>query len=77
MLFPIKGIEHAGRALNKRRKTVGMTQAELARLSNVSQSSISDIETGHVTPSLETYLRLLNCLEAELHICKKIETRPC
>ncbi|WP_368075956.1 helix-turn-helix domain-containing protein [Leisingera sp. NJS204] len=27
-----------------------MTQLELARLSNVAQSSISDIETGTVTP---------------------------
>ncbi|QAX28870.1 XRE family transcriptional regulator [Leisingera sp. NJS204] len=46
----INGIEHAGQALKQHRKAVGMTQLELARLSNVAQSSISDIETGTVTP---------------------------
>ena len=44
--------------LKKRRKELGLTQAELAKKSGVSQQAISFIESGRNTPS-EGTLRLL------------------
>lgn len=66
--IPIKTVKHAGLALKELRKTLGMTQNDLARQSGAAQSSISDIETGAVVPGLDTYIRLLDVLNSSLRV---------
>jgi transcriptional regulator with XRE-family HTH domain len=45
-----------------------MTQKQLADLTGTAQSTISDIETGVVSVSLDVYLRLLEALGSDLTV---------
>ncbi len=48
------------------RKALGLTQTALARLSNVSQSTIVKIEKKQMNPSYDVVRRVYNALQAEL-----------
>ena len=48
----------------KRRRSLGINQRELARLSGVSQSFIAKIETGRINPSYELAKTIFNALES-------------
>jgi predicted transcriptional regulator len=50
----------------KRRRELGMTQAEAARLAGVRQSYLSSIETGKIEPRLGTLQEIARSLRAEL-----------
>ena len=52
--------------LEKRRKELKMSQAELAEKVNVSNNHISSIETGKQIPSLTTFVK----------ICEQLDTTP-
>ena len=67
----ISSVQQAGTVLKDRRKAIGMTQAELAKKTGAAQSSISDIETGAVVPSLETYIRLLKVVGSDLNVVRR------
>src|SRR5207245_9719890 len=54
------------------RKALGLTQTALARLSNVSQSTIVKIEKKQMNPSYDVVRRIMNSLQAEM---KKQEKR--
>ncbi len=45
-----------------------MTQKQLAETTGTAQSTISDIETGVVSVSLDVYLRLLEALGVDLTV---------
>ena len=62
----IRSIRQAGVNLRALRKARNMTQKQLSDATGTAQSSISDIETGYVSVSLDVYLRLLEALDAEL-----------
>ena len=64
----IRSLRQAAAALRARRRTQGMTQKQLAETTGTAQSTISDIETGVVSVSLDVYLRLLEALGAELTV---------
>ena len=49
-----------------------MTQKQLAQVTGTAQSTVSDIETGVVSVSLDVYLRLLEALGADLAVTKRI-----
>ena len=49
-----------------------MTQKQLAQATGTAQSTVSDIETGVVSVSLDVYLRLLEALGAELAVTGRI-----
>lgn len=49
-----------------------MTQKQLADVSGTAQSTISDIETGVVSVSLDVYLRLLESLGSDLSISDRL-----
>lgn len=53
----------SGAELRRRRKALGMTQAELSRKAGVSQSLIARIESGGVDPRLSTFLKIMKVLE--------------
>ncbi len=48
------------------RKALGLTQTSLARLANVSQSTIVKIEKKQMNPSYEVVRRIMNSLQAEM-----------
>ena len=62
----IRSLRQAAAALRARRRALGITQKQLAALTGTAQSTISDIETGVVSVSLDVYLRLLEALNADL-----------
>jgi predicted transcriptional regulator len=52
--------------IKKMRQKLGMTQAELAKLANVSQSVITKIERGKIEPSYSIARKILLTLEQEM-----------
>lgn len=50
-------------SIAKERKSLGLSQRELARMAGVSQSLISKVERGQVIPNYETALRIIRALE--------------
>lgn len=50
------------KSLRKRREKMGMTMAELSRLTGVSSNFISEIETGSSTCSFETLEKIVFAL---------------
>ena len=50
------------------RRSQGMTQAELARLSDLSLPSIQNLEAGRGNPSWSSVMRLFDALGAEAHV---------
>ena len=64
----IRSLRQAATALRARRRAQGMTQKQLAETTGTAQSTISDIETGVVSVSLDVYLRLLEALGGELTV---------
>lgn len=64
----IRSLRQAAAALRARRRALGITQTQLAAITGTAQSTISDIETGVVSVSLDVYLRLLEALGADLTV---------
>jgi transcriptional regulator with XRE-family HTH domain len=56
----------AGELLREVRSLYGITQGELATRANTTQSAISRIESGKVSPSFETLRELMRLLSADL-----------
>lgn len=52
--------------IKERRKVLGITQQDLAEMSNVSLATIKDIERGQGNPSLETICKVLDVLGLEM-----------
>ena len=61
--------------IKTRRKTLGISQLDLAEMSDISLSTVKDIERGHANPSLATILKLLDVLGMEIiyRIHRKIQ----
>jgi ribosome-binding protein aMBF1 (putative translation factor) len=56
----------------ERRRGLGLSQAELARVCGTTQSAIARLESGGRPPRIDTLLKLAHALDCELHI----ELRP-
>jgi transcriptional regulator with XRE-family HTH domain len=56
-----------GELIRRVRQGQGVSQQSLARRAGTSQSAVSDIERGRVSPTFETVARLLLCLGHRLH----------
>ena len=61
--------------IKRRRKTLGISQLDLAEMSGISLPTVKDIERGHANPSLSTISKLLDVLGMEMtyHIRQKIQ----
>lgn len=57
-----------GQLVYDRRSQLGLSQAELARLADMSQPQISTIEGGGTVPTLPLLARLTRALDASLNI---------
>ncbi|MGZ2260225.1 helix-turn-helix domain-containing protein [Roseobacter sp. A03A-229] len=69
----IRSLRQAGAALRARRKACDLTQKQLAEATGTAQSTISDIETGFVSVSLDVYLRLLEAMQGELKVADRAQ----
>lgn len=49
-----------------RRRELGLSQLELARLTGTTQSAIARLESGQRPPRIDTLLRIADALDAEL-----------
>ena len=56
----------------ERRRALGLSQHELARLTGTTQSAIARLESGQRPPRIDTLLRIAGALDAEL----AVELRP-
>lgn len=52
--------------LKKLREEKGLSQAELAKMAGVSQTAISDVETGSKMPKLDTAMKICKALNVKL-----------
>ena len=52
-----------GRRIRYFRKRRGLTQEELANLGELTQKHISNIECAHSIPTLQTFVKISNCLQ--------------
>lgn len=71
----VRSLRQAASVLRARRRARGITQKQLAETTGTAQSTISDIETGVVSVSLDVYLRLLEALGAELTVTDRLSER--
>ncbi len=60
-----------GSALRQRRRSMKLTQGQLAGLIGLRQATISDVENGHEGSKLSTVLSMLAGLELEIHIAPR------
>ena len=55
-----------------RRRELGLSQAELAKVCGTTQSAIARLESGGRPPRIDTLLKLAHALDCDLHV----ELRP-
>ncbi|WP_232829496.1 helix-turn-helix transcriptional regulator [Tropicimonas sp. IMCC34043] len=70
--YPIRSLRQAGTVLRARRAARKISQKQLGEMTGTAQSTISDIENGVVSVSLDVYLRLLEALGAELSATDRV-----
>lgn len=63
---PVRSLRQAGAVLRSRRAAKNISQKQLSEMTGTAQSTISDVENGVVSVSLDVYLRLLEALGTEL-----------
>jgi transcriptional regulator with XRE-family HTH domain len=73
--YPIRSLRQAGTVLRARRTARKISQKQLGEMTGTAQSSISDIENGVVSVSLDVYLRLLEALGTELSATDRLADR--
>jgi HTH-type transcriptional regulator/antitoxin HipB len=73
--YHIRSLRQAGAALRARRTARKISQKQLGQMTGTAQSTISDIENGVVSVSLDVYLRLLEALGAELSATDRLADR--
>ena len=71
-VHPIRSLRQAGAVLRARRAAQKISQKQLGEMTGTAQSTISDIENGVVSVSLDVYLRLLEALGAELSATDRV-----
>jgi predicted transcriptional regulator len=64
----LRSIDELGPLVRARRRELGITQEELADLTDVHRTYISLVEQGRVSSKLETALRILHMLGMDLDV---------
>jgi len=67
--------ERVGEQIARQRKAVGLTQAQLAEKVNVQPETISRVETGSRTASLDLIAHVSEALELEMHELFRLHDR--
>lgn len=63
---PIKSLVTLGRAIGDARRSLGLTQAQVADATGLVQPTVSNVERGASNVPAETLLRILAALQLEL-----------
>lgn len=75
--YPVRSLRQAGNVLRALRVVYKISQKQLGEMTGTAQSTISDIENGSVSVSLDVYLRLIEALGAELSATDRLaDTEP-
>lgn len=61
-------IEELGRLINNRRKVLGLTIRDLAELTGISKTTISEIERGVRNPTLDVLQNIFEYLNLEMKV---------
>ena len=67
-MTPITSPEDLGRVLKMCRKKLHLTQIEAGGKFNLTQKTVSNIESGRPGVQLETLFRLMSALNLEIHL---------
>jgi HTH-type transcriptional regulator / antitoxin HipB len=67
-MTPITSAEDLGHVLKMRRKKLSLTQTEVGEKSNLTQKTVSNIESGRPGVQLETLFRLMSALNLEMQL---------
>lgn len=67
-MLPITSPETLGKVLRRYRKDLGLTQSEAGTKFNISQKTVSNIESGLSGVRLETLFKLMSALQLEIHL---------
>lgn len=62
------GIEELGKLIKNRRNVLGLTTRDLADLTGISKTTVSQIETGVRNPTLEVLLNIFEYLNLEMKV---------
>lgn len=66
-----RSAKQIGNEIRRQRRTMKLTQTELAEKVGLRQATISDIESGHPTAKLDTILNVLAVLNLEFQIAHR------
>jgi y4mF family transcriptional regulator len=68
------GLSTIGKALRERRKSLGITQPQLANLAGISVNTLYKLERGQSNPTLEVLVKIAEVLgmEFKLEVKRKI-----
>ncbi len=61
-------VQNIGSQLKERRKTLGITQSDLAEMAGVSKNTLYKIETGQTNPTLKMLGKIAEILGMELKL---------
>lgn len=61
-------MEQISETLSMRRKSLGISQAQLAKIAAVSSHTISDIESGKGNPTIESLIKVSDVLGMDVSI---------
>ncbi len=67
-MIPITSTDTLGKVLRRYRKDLGLTQAEAGEKFNLSQKTVSQIESGRSGVQLGTVFKLMSALHLEMHL---------
>jgi HTH-type transcriptional regulator/antitoxin HipB len=67
-MIPITSPESLGNVLRKFRQEQGLTQSDAGRKLNMTQKTVSQIESGKPGVRLETLFNLMSALGLEMHL---------
>lgn len=67
-MLPITSPKTLGQVLRKYRKDCGLTQVELGKKFNLTQKTVSNIESGLPGTQLGTLFKLMSALGLEMHL---------
>jgi predicted transcriptional regulator len=66
VVIKVKGLDIIAGTIANRRKSLGLTQGQLAERSGVGQSMVAQIESGGRVPHLMTFVSILSALDMVL-----------
>lgn len=71
-----RSAKHIGAAIRRRRRALGLTQAQLGERASVRQATISTVESGEASTQLRTLFDILAALDLELAIRERTKANP-